>query len=84
MKYLELYYDWMESGKIPYKVTKKTNGGLCSIFPKSKLLQLCLPENGFTYYCGFSNEWALGDPATVFTPLRQNIILLMACMANEY
>lgn len=79
--YLDLYYKWMETGKLP-------EYGLCSIFLHDDIFNLIDPENGegITYWgC---DEFELGveyrcETANVFGPLRQNIVLLMAAMNGE-
>lgn len=89
-KILEMYYDFVENG-IPLA------NGLCKHFEHdySDLWELMAPNgeerlvlmgNGF---CAtwWSSEQALGQTTCfnqgVMTPLRQNIVLLMAVMAGE-
>lgn len=82
MKYLELYYKWMESGKLPID-------GLCRCFPKNELFRLMIPVSPmYVLYCGYMGdiitiEYWEGDRYKDFSPLRQNIILFLAAMNNE-
>jgi hypothetical protein len=78
-KYLKLYYEWIKTGVIP-------SNGLCSIFCHDELFQLIDPERGdrITYW-GHEAENTVCDIEKwyEFTPLRQNVVLLMAAMNNE-
>lgn len=87
MKYLPLYYKWIESGKLP-------SPGLCACFGKIDLFQLMYPSahtwDDF-YYWGYDGSepslnasFEVADKrAFTFTELRQNIVLLLAAMNNE-
>lgn len=87
-KYLSLYYEWTAKGEIPYVEAKRTEGGLCSIFPGNKKFNKLQPDEYDN--CGY---WGYGkiitrstsdyDIARKFTPLRQNIVLFMAAMNGE-
>ena len=85
VKYLPLYYEWMETGNIPYKEHRGICGGLCSIFHNDKMFKLINPPNGAGWYWGCS--WDDSDRgyafSTGFTPMRQTVVLLMAAMNNE-
>lgn len=87
-KYLKYYREWMKAGRMPYE-------GLCStlfddlskgfsefytIFPTSKDLSR-LKKKGLSwiYWGSDSGDWQ----EFVFTPLRQNLVLLMAALNNE-
>ncbi|HEY6436674.1 MAG TPA: hypothetical protein VIY47_08790 [Ignavibacteriaceae bacterium] len=93
MKYLPLYYKWMEKGEIPYRENEKTCGGLCSIFEGKRLFELITPNGGnnpndTSWYWGYSEDYTsyspdLGYKDTAFTPLRQTIVLFLAAMNNE-
>jgi hypothetical protein len=81
MKYLPLYYEWMERGRIP-------ESGLCNCFPNDKYLDLLSPTSIHEQkWCW----WANGDKYVLnttiweygFNPVRQNIVLFMAAMNNE-
>lgn len=89
-KYLDLYYEWMELG-LP-------GSGLCNIFGymqgMDELFDLMRPENDELEtspawgYWGMDGEGDFENDDNIrngsdFTPLRQNIVLLMAAMANE-
>jgi hypothetical protein len=79
-KYLKLYYEWMESERIP------TNG-LCSYFGTTdELFSLIDPDRGeCLIYWGHEEEFLVSMDRTwhEFTPLRQNVVLLMAAMNGE-
>jgi hypothetical protein len=85
--YLDFYFKCLETGHIPYRETETVAGGLCSIFEKDKFFQL------FSYgmevvYWGISDNQNerytySGDFETDLTPIRENVILLMAAMNNE-
>lgn len=93
MKYLPLYYKWMEAKKIDSDPLSSKFGGLCgsSLF-NDENFNIFIPtdeERLGTY----SAYWAFGRKKKyigneklhrwAFTPLRQNIVLLMAAMNNE-
>ena len=74
--YLPLYEKWLEHGL--------DNPGLCGSFQKNGIDPYLLNYSFFTkrqayYYTDRFIEDAPGQ----FTPLRQNIILLLAAMNNE-
>lgn len=86
-KYLPLYEKWMKSGKLP-------EDGLCNLFVNDPLFELIDPGwCGYWGYDGFDSYY--GDPYYDdhcgsmnevwydFTPLRQNIVLLMAALNGE-
>ena len=75
-KYLPLYEKWMEHGLDGH--------GLCRAFQNNRIGYSTLDRYFFTkleadYYGDRFIEDAIGQ----FTPLRQNIILLLAAMNNE-
>jgi len=87
MKYLPLYFEWMETGFIP------TNG-LCNFFGKCHdefevtvkrkyhLFKRIMPDYAVGSY------WAVGDYYgemwhRKFTPMRQSVVLLLAAMNGE-
>lgn len=82
--YLDFYKKCMETGRIP-------DNGLCNCF-ESQLFEYVKPllnERQFGYP---HNYWAFGEDTTNlvslevaqrFTPLRQTIVLFMACLNNE-
>lgn len=81
MKYLPFYNKCIKSGKIP-------DWGLCYSFHGNSFFQLIDPENGrHESYWGYSESVSdyvdYVSVRTEFTPLRQNIVLLMAAMNNE-
>lgn len=86
-KYLSLYYEWLEKGETP-------TFGLCAYFDSNHMgLDFDFPKEFWLIYNSVPFEergyyWAQDDiddcwNANKFTPLRQNIILLMACLNNE-
>lgn len=90
-KYLKLYKEWMEAGKMP-------EPGLCAKFsdvfgwtlkkyPHFDLIKpddrekIRLDINGLApSYWGSDSSQEL---KYIFTPLRQNLVLLMAALNNE-
>lgn len=91
MKYLDKYYAWSKTGRLP-------NNGLCNSFPKHNYeipydLKIMLPDEPNLTYWG--HEIVAENPETYitdhnedkihyeFTPLRQNIVLFLAAMNNE-
>ena len=89
MKYLSLYYEWLSTGLLP-------TGGLCqclSEIDRQGTINLFKPKrarhNAFWGYDGKNRVlWGIYcefDEAVAreFTPLRQNIVLLMAAMNGE-
>lgn len=79
-KYLKLYYEWMTRGRIP-------NNGLCNCFKvDDELFNLIDPELGeHESYWGYDGPDLplIDDLWHSFTPLRQNVVLLMAAMNGE-
>lgn len=91
MKYLPLYYEWMETGSLPYD-------GLCHCLnPDDEYLDLFY-DNQKGGYWGYYSEFFDHPVYTQdinrdaglfyklqydFNPLRQNIVLLIAAMNNE-
>lgn len=85
-KYLPLYYKWMNAGRLPTM-------GLCNCLPNSGAFKLLTPTANDKV--ADNTYWAYGrkvtrvvfntsfPEATKFTPLRQNIVLLMAAMNDE-
>lgn len=86
-KYLPLYFKWMKSGKIPYVYGENSQGGLCSIYENNKLFALFIPYSCELKTAPTYGYWGCDGfrkrDSTTFTPLRQNILLFMACMAGE-
>jgi len=88
-RFIDLYYDWMQDGIMPQE-------GLCNSVPWQLKgiffdLQPFLYEKEQLREEGFCEVlWASGLPEGhkeewySFTPLRQTIILLCACINNEY
>lgn len=93
MKYLSLYRRCLKLGKLPKK-------GLCNCLKKydwdslPEELKLVLPHDPhFTYW---GHEWCIDNPTAEIpttkkndihyglTPLRQNILLFCAAMAEEF
>lgn len=85
-KYLDLYYEWMEKGM--------STSGLCGYFDQDpagyeykfpaefRLIYDSVPRHLVGGYWGAENPTDLFQ-CSVFTPLRQNIVLLMAAMNGE-
>lgn len=91
-KYLPLYYEWIKAGKmlpVDWSMCSNTSG-LCDAFYRDEVFQLMIPtdedklqlaKEGLNLSC-----WASGSPDYLyhkFTPLRQNIVLLMAAINGE-
>lgn len=84
-KYLPFYYEWIKTGKM-------SDDGLCYIFGQDYLFKLFIPnpeeelelERNLlpTIFWGKGTIDGLYNGGG-FSPLRQNIVLLMAAMNNE-
>ena len=77
-KHLQFYIDCMRNGKMPY-------WGLCAC-SKNGLIDYYLLTDFRPATCIYYSYWASGDRydrCFKFTPLRQTIVLLMACLNNE-
>ena len=77
-KHLQFYMDCIRKGKMP-------NYGLCSC-AKMGYLDYYLLQDFRPTNCLYYSYWASGDRydrCFKFTPLRQTIVLLMACLNNE-
>jgi hypothetical protein len=78
-KHLDFYYKCLEEGKMP-------ESGLClceNYIDHDLLFNVFKP-----YQAPYLSYWAAGyknsdDYEYQFTPLRQNIVLLMACLNGE-
>jgi hypothetical protein len=82
MKYLPLYYKWTNNGRMPLD-------GLCNSLNHDREFSDIFCQHsldGFWGYAGRSTS-NLSDTnplaCSEFTPLRQNIVLLLAAMNNE-
>ena len=74
--YLPLYKRWMEHGLDGH--------GLCRSFQTNRMAYHTLEYTFFTKSEASYHRWEYVEPAPgQFTPLRQNIILLLAAMNNE-
>ncbi len=84
IKYFDLYCEWTDLGHLP-------DCGLCYSLdriegkPKDKLFKLMKPPSKKRdLYWGYDEyNSSFESRLHSFTPLRQNIILLMACLNNE-
>lgn len=89
-KYLTLYYEWAQSKKLPCR------WGLCREFepfyapndhPLFKLIKPTGRDKRNLRKYGFTDEYwgsdSVGCMFGEFTPLRQNLVLLMAALNNE-
>ena len=89
--YLKMYYNWATAGRLP-------SNGLCNCFIKSveeQRFELVSPDNQELTQMNKKNidtvYWASEakrghvkyDDFYAFTPLRQNLVLLMAALNNE-
>lgn len=88
-KYLTLYYQWAQTGRLHWN-------GLCLSLGNDKTFtELLSPDSPNGYYSVFYWGWA-GEKRTLeymrapikdrmyeFTPLRQNIVLFLAAMNDE-
>lgn len=92
-KYLAIYYKWINAGKmmgVECRYHPEKTSGLCDAFRDDELFELINPtdqdvyeleKEGLNTFC-----WASGSSDCCFhefTPLRQNIVLLMAAMNGE-
>ena len=77
-KYLKFYKECLRYGFMP-------NPGLCYTFRYDPLFQLIDPERGemISYWGHDGDDDSEHIIRFEFTPLRQNIVLLMAAMNNE-
>lgn len=91
-KYLPLYEKWIIDGRLPHN-------GLCNCLREHfwqdlpHELEMCLPDDPHRTYWGYelcADNPELGLPEGLvysihyeFTPLRQNILLLMAALNDE-
>jgi len=86
---LDLYYESIETGRV--KPVKGQTGLCIHKLPKFYLIEptyidlIDINQNGES-----GGWWGSGLPVfdkdrkTLFTPLRQNIVLLLACLNEEY
>ena len=75
-KYLPLYEKWMQHGL--------DGPGLCRSFQKNRIDYFILDYSFFTEdEADCQEDRFVEDAPRQFTPLRQNIILLLAAMNNE-
>lgn len=81
--YLDFYRQCMNTGRTP-------DGGLCRTFHDHEFFRLIDPDDGgWNYYWGYDGELSLHTGieemslAYEFTPIRQNVVLLMAAMNGE-
>ncbi len=90
-RYLNFYFDSLEKGEmVPVEGGCYRTSGLCDAFEKDELFKLIKPTNDDLHILAKENKslftWASGTNSynfCKFTPLRQNIVLLMACLNNE-
>lgn len=90
-KHLTLYLKFLKTGELENHPKARTNGGLCSIGINTKeLIELFRPDSYGNCYWAYGEKWTKKDEESrmkvlshEFTPLRQNILLLMAAMNNE-
>lgn len=81
IKYLPLYYKWMESGYIDSR-------GLCDYFGRDGLFLLIGNGDQHGYWGArqspeYKSEMSTYDYVSKFTTLRQTVVLLMAAMNDE-
>ena len=91
-KFIDYYNDWAKTGIMP-------DNGLCNSLPEELVLgkefELIQPscedlhklisENKSTTFWGNNCKRPyMGDHYIAFNELRQNLVLLCACMRNEY
>jgi hypothetical protein len=92
--FLDIYKKWAKKGKMT-EIDGQTVSGLCDLFDTDKrnyselfdlmkptesdFFQLQLESKNIYCWASDSNEYKWFE----FTPLRQNIVLLMAAMNNE-
>ena len=78
--YLEFYYKYAKSGRIPYD-------GLCSCFTGGEMYIFEPTEDDCNFFAFWGNggiyERANTSWMRDFTPLRQNIVLFLAAMHGE-
>jgi hypothetical protein len=88
-KYLPLYYQWLEAGRLP-------GNGLCNSIPfgfkavnrfspdpEGSIHGYCTLQEAYWGYNGGGPYPSSSNLANDFTPLRQTILLFMAAINNE-
>ena len=97
MKLIDLYKEWMETGRITGEKNNCPNG-LCSAVPEKYCDSLLLFKPSTKELNGLRDEylsqtyWASGldlfdsitNKESLFSPLRQTIVLLICCILEEY
>jgi hypothetical protein len=90
MKLIDLYHEWMETGKIKEHPKSMGAGGLCNAVPPKylKTLELLEPDDDdYTTFWGNENYAYGADVASdieyQFTPRRQTIVLLICAIHGE-
>ena len=96
-KYLPLYEKWMKTGYVENLSSYVEPSGFCSTkIRNEELLDLLIPKSSAWIEYNLMSRWASGFTSQEWaksrnkkyieggmTPLRQNILLLMACLAGE-
>jgi len=85
MKYLPLYYKWMETGNVKLP---SFGAGLCAHFEGEELFYEYIypfrsdPDYDSCVWCETHDQIA-NDPLGHFNELRQNVVLFLAAMNGE-
>ncbi len=89
-KYLKIYYEWMKEERLPHghglcrefwdNVNDKPQTFLEMVSPTDRDIKILDNKYSHTEYWGSDSVYRLEG---VFTPLRQNLVLLMAALNNE-
>jgi hypothetical protein len=85
-KLIDLYKEWVETGKLKDRDDSLGNGGLCNALPKKyrDTLELFVPMNTDTYDGGLF--WAADSFRSrvyKFGKIRQTIVLFICAIRNE-
>ena len=85
-KLIDLYKEWMGTGKIYDHYNSFGNGGLCNAAPRKYKNDLLLftPDILDVYWASMRPRFSgTTEAAYNFNPLRQTIVLLICAMHNE-
>lgn len=90
--YLNFYFQCKLTGYIPYQEAFGCSGGLCGLFGDDEFFNLLEPHSdelettahwGYWGCDGMDIDDCKVNRDIIFTPLRQNIVLLMAALNDE-
>jgi hypothetical protein len=86
--YLDFYEKCIRTGLIPYRKKDNNTGGLCGVFGDD-VMEPFMPisENELDYNVSYGGYFGVDiglDRQLGFGPTRQNIVLFLSCMNEEY